>query len=333
MIPLSSGSENKKPVSMRNEKSNRKLKTSTRKPASKAGDFIKFKKVKHAQKSPVSSTQPSNLKMENDSTTTTTTATTKSRSPESKLNTSNSSSFGNNAETQYVNWSAIQGKIKFDLIDSSKSDFDVAKWVEWRTNLNEYLISNGASFFPLPESSLDQAKQLQSNQLSPVANNLKNGCDKKSYTLFGIPKAKLSVDYLPKNSKKVSELILEKEKQQSQIEKNTRLAVYSEKTRKIPGANVREKIKAFEGKASLADTIASKSQQTTTTSNSTFSTTITSSLISSANDSSKSKVSSSSKAKDSDKKDEPIYYNNDNPFRLIHAKWNRKASRVKKSFK
>lgn len=315
MVPLNSCSENKKPFSVRNEKSNRKLKTSTRKPASKADDMVKFKKVKHFQKS-LASTQSFDLKIENDS---------KNNVSESTLPTSNTGSFGNSAEAQYVNWSAIQSEMHLDLIDSNQSDFNVTKWVEWRTNLNEYLISNGASFFPLPETSLKQAKRFQSNQSNSVTNNLKDGHDKKSYTLFGIPKVKVSVDYLS-NNKKVSELILEKERQKSQIEKEARPPVYLEKNLKIPGANVREKIKAFEGRASLADTITSQSQQTNA-SNSTFSTTITSSLISSANNSSKSKAST--KAKDSDKKDEPIYYNNDNPFRLIHAKWNRRASRAK----
>jgi len=275
---------------VRNEKSNRKLKTSTRKPASKADDMVKFKKVKHFQKS-LASTQSSDLKIENDS---------KNNVSESTLPTSNTGSFGNSAEAQYVNWSAIQSEMHLDLIDSNQSDFNVTKWVEWRTNLNEYLISNGASFFPLPETSLEKAKRFQSNQSNSVTNNLKDGHDKKS--------------------------ILEKERQKSQIEKEARPPVYLEKNLKIPGANVREKIKAFEGRASLADTITSQSQQTNA-SNSTFSTTITSSLISSANNSSKSKAST--KAKDSDKKDEPIYYNNDNPFRLIHAKWNRRASRAK----
>ena len=52
MEPLNSNSENKKTFILKNEKSkpNRKLKTSTRKPASKIGNLIQFKKIEHFQK-------------------------------------------------------------------------------------------------------------------------------------------------------------------------------------------------------------------------------------------------------------------------------------------
>lgn len=319
MTPLKEYSEMKTKITVNSNEnkiiSHRKPKTSTRKQNSK----LRVKKTKNF-KNNLTSTSSANMIEKNQL---------KINKPD-KIPTEN--------EEEYANLNLIQTKSDPSSFDVNNVQSDVSKWADWRTRLNENLINNDTS---LASNSTDLMKQTKQNESFAVAKYLKDGSDKDNFTLFGLPKVQLSKDVSNQINSTKNKIQEPENIPVNKIAREIQSSLITEKSgRKIPGVNVREKIKAFEQAASSSASISSKSKVSgsikQTVSTSSFSTTTTSLNRDLTTKSIEQKISPASKtqAKNNtiDDSNNHIYYNDDNRFNFakkIILKPKRKISKPK----
>lgn len=131
-----------------------------------------------------------------------------------------------------VKWDSIQPVAKNSNSDSDKKRSDLSKWVNWRIKLNDELLTKQTSL-----NSLQIEKNISVNDYMNKDLNMRD------FIIYGLPKVNLSTEYIQKHRPK--DLVIPKHKLKT-INDESISNISTIRLNKIPGINVREKIKEFE---------------------------------------------------------------------------------------